>query len=116
MIINGIICNLMKNCHGRLEVLIDDTNTDEYIGFDQHIPLAYALYKTLERYFKHNTESYGNEDDEKSDNNLDCQNDMYVDMDELRRNFKNKTNTNQKLKTKKRTSSNGSECIQPKLQ
>lgn len=59
MIINNVICSLIKNCHGRLEVLIDDPETDEYIGFDQHERLAYALFKTLEKYFKRGEESHG---------------------------------------------------------
>lgn len=61
MIYNGIICHLIKNCHGRLQVFINDPKTDEYIGFDQHKQLTYALYKTLERYFKHKKESHGDE-------------------------------------------------------
>lgn len=58
MINDRIICNLIKNFHGRLEVLIEDTTTDEYIGFDQHERLVKALYKTLKKYFEKGEESH----------------------------------------------------------
>lgn len=106
MIINGIICHLIKNCNGRLEVIIDDTKTDEYIGFDQHEPLAYALYKTLEKYFKHRKESHGDED-EKNNYNMDCQNNLQADLAEVSTNLTVKKHTNRKSKKEKQIITNG---------